>query len=102
MAPGFGKQPWRLRHLGKNLEEKSSFQATAFLRALNCVEPSLSWLQNRKTRSGIGLMCKVIYVHAHKYTNLAFAHDLDLGFSHSCVSQNARLSDFPKGSDMPM
>ena len=59
-----------------------------------------------KSKACLGLLLlrafyPVIYVHAHKYTKLAFAHHFDLGFSHPCVSQNTPISRFPKGSGMP-
>ena len=40
-------EPWCDGHFSQILEGKSSFQTTTFPHALNCVGPSLSWLQNR-------------------------------------------------------
>ena len=56
MALGPEEEPWRCGHFGQKCEEKSSFQATMFWYALNCVEPTLSWLKNRKCPGAIGLL----------------------------------------------
>ena len=51
-----------------------------------------------KSKGWLGLLVlrasySVIYVHAHKYTKVAFAHP--------CVSKNTPISRFCKGSGMP-
>ena len=56
MALGFENQAWRHGHFGHILEGKSYFQKAMFWYALNCVEPSLSWLQNGKWPRAIGLV----------------------------------------------
>ena len=53
------------------LEEKSSFQATMVWYALNCVEPSLSWPQNRRWPRAFGLVSIILgffrsFLEAHK------------------------------------
>ena len=47
MALGFENEPWRDGHFGQMLEEKLSFPKAMFWYALNCVDPSLSWLQKQ-------------------------------------------------------
>ena len=56
MALGFEKEPWIQGHFGQNVEQKSSIQATMFWYALNCVEPPLSCLKNRKCPGANGLL----------------------------------------------
>ena len=58
------------------LEEKSSFQETIFWNALNCMEPSLSWLRKQKWPRVVGfvgiilsLLCSCSQVH--KVSNCA-------------------------------
>ena len=48
IAVGFENEPCGHGNSGQILEEKSSFQTTMFRYALNCVEPSLTELKNRK------------------------------------------------------
>ena len=100
----FPERALALRAFGQILEERSSLQAAMIGHALNCVEPSLSLLQNQNCPWAIGfvLLSQVIYIHSHKYTKLAFAHYFNLVFSQLCVSQNTPKRRFTKESNMPM
>ena len=104
MAFGSEIKPWRHRHFGQILEEKSSFQATIFWRALNCVEPSLSWLHNQKWPRAFALV-SIMLSGLRSYSQVdkvSVCARFLLGFSHPRVSHNTQISHFSKESDMPM
>ena len=62
MALDFEEERLRQSHFGQILEEKLCFQETTFWYALNYVEPSLSWLSNRKWPRAISLVSIMIIV----------------------------------------